>query len=310
MTAIVEEKTTNWVLPTRPLLSATIETEADLQKLTYPLAVSPKLDGIRCLIHPSLGPVSRSFKAIPNNWIRETLNQPALHGLDGELCVIKDGKPDWAATASGVMSRDGDPDFMLYVFDHFLQSKLSYVDRQAHAINVVMAHNHLPVHITFLQHELVSSAEMVLAFEEQYLSQGYEGIMLRSLSGQYKSGRSTLKQQTLMKMKRFLDDEATIIGFEHLERNMNPQERDAFGLAERSDHKANKVADELLGKLVVQNERWGEFRIGSGFDVTTRQHIWDNQPQYLGKKVTFKYLPHGIKDKPRHPIYLRMRPNE
>jgi len=54
----------------RPMLAVAIK---DLDDLDYPLYVSPKLDGIRCLIHPELGPVSRKFKPIPNDHIRVSL---------------------------------------------------------------------------------------------------------------------------------------------------------------------------------------------------------------------------------------------
>jgi hypothetical protein len=57
---------------TRPMLSGTA-TDSDLDNLEWPMLCSPKIDGIRCIMHPHLGPVTRSFKLLPNNHIRDIL---------------------------------------------------------------------------------------------------------------------------------------------------------------------------------------------------------------------------------------------
>ncbi|KKL60017.1 hypothetical protein LCGC14_2209470, partial [marine sediment metagenome] len=56
----------------RPMLAATVAYD-DLEKVEWPVLCSPKIDGIRCLIHPELGPVTRSFKPLPNEHVRERL---------------------------------------------------------------------------------------------------------------------------------------------------------------------------------------------------------------------------------------------
>ena len=50
--------------------------------------------------------------------------------------------------------------------------------------------------------------------------------MLRDPSSLYKQGRHTLKSQALMKLKKFYDDEAKVIGFEEKMHNNNEQEKD------------------------------------------------------------------------------------
>ncbi len=45
----------------RPLLAATIENNEQLGALAYPMIASPKVDGIRIVVHPALGPVTRSL---------------------------------------------------------------------------------------------------------------------------------------------------------------------------------------------------------------------------------------------------------
>ena len=53
------------------------------------------------------------------------------------------------------------------------------------------------------------------------LDDGYEGLMLRAPDGPYKFGRSTVKENTLLKVKNFLDDEAEVIGFKEQTTNTN-----------------------------------------------------------------------------------------
>ena len=103
--------------PFRPMLAGTCK---DVESLSYPVAVSPKLDGIRCTIVNGV-PQTRSGKPIPNHFIRNTLTNPLLDGLDGELIIGKPTDPDvYRTTNSAVMSLDGTPTFSFHVFDNFL----------------------------------------------------------------------------------------------------------------------------------------------------------------------------------------------
>src|SRR5665213_1330884 len=74
----------------RPLLADKIEDDSDYNRLqSWPYMVSPKLDGIRTLLHPK-GPVTRKIKLLPNIHVRTLLLEamtsiPGALGLDGEL---------------------------------------------------------------------------------------------------------------------------------------------------------------------------------------------------------------------------------
>lgn len=301
--------------PLRPLLAAKFnegDLEPQLAQLSYPLIASPKLDGIRTLIHPEMGAVTRTLKQIPNKdvWAFFKEHLHALKYLDGELVV---GEPQEAGlfnqTQSAVMSFGGSPNFTFWVFDAFDHCDLGYVSRLSYSGDQVRTFQRETniARIGVLEHKVVGNHQEVLAYEEECLARGFEGIMLRHPHGPYKYGRSTLKAQTLIKLKRMEDAEAVVIGFEPLSRNTNPKEADLLGLSKRSSHKAGKVVDELLGKLCVRSDRWGDFSIGSGFDVATREQIWTNQEAYLNRTVSFKYQACGIKSKPRFPIFKGFR---
>ena len=80
----------------------------------------------------------------------------------------------------------------------------------------------------------VNSMEEIDTNESACLEFGYEGIMLRDPNGTYKFGRSTARDNILLKVKRFLDDEAEVIGIEEKMSNQNVAEKDNFGRTERS----------------------------------------------------------------------------
>lgn len=298
--------------PLRPLLAAQTEGE-DLNRLAYPMLVSPKLDGIRVLLTPS-GPRTRSLKKVPNKYINSILSDPRLWWLDGEIVVGDPKAPNvFNTTTSGVMSKGGTPDFTYIVFDHFQGSNLPFHTRLEHARTAVEDYKSLAdsnnnlCRVEFLEHIVVKDSIELDHWGERFVIEGYEGLMARNPYGPYKFGRSTFKEQTLLKFKNYLDEEADIVGFEPLLRNNNPAEFDALGLQVRSSHKANKIPDSLLGKLIVENAKWGIFKVGSGFDVPTRIEIWENQHKYIGKRITYKYQFHGTLEKPRQAIFKGFR---
>lgn len=301
----------------RTMLAASFEDsqllnlEIALSGLQFPILASPKIDGIR---FTAIGgkAQSRSGKNLPNLFFQDRFQDGRLDGLDGEVVVGLD--PACTNTANGtlfnrtqsaIMSQGGMPEHSLHIFDSISSPLEPFSFRTAQAENRVL--NLQNVYINYVKHTPLFNAAEVIKYEEEALLAGYEGIMLRSPHAPYKFGRSTLKQQGLIKIKRFTDDEATVVGFEALERNTNPIVRDAFGLAKRSSHKAGKIPDNLLGRLLVRHRTYGEFAIGSGFDVDTRVEIWNNKEKYLGKLATYKFQSHGTFEAPRTPIFKGFR---
>lgn len=292
----------------KPLLAATLEDPTSLQ---YPVLVSPKLDGIRTLTHPERGVTSRNLKPIQNKHVRETieagLEQMGLHYLDGEV-IVGSATDDLAfnKTSSGVMSRAGKPEFTYWVFDQHEHPDQPFAQR----IGRLMAEVSHP-NIRFLSHQMADNVGELMALEEDYVARGFEGIMIRSMDGKYKYGRSTLNEGILLKLKRWHDMECRIVGFVERLHNGNEAKKDLLGRTERSTHKDNKVPMGTLGSLIVTAEGYSdEFSVGTGFDDALRQEIWDNQDKYLHTQITIKHQPSGAKDAPRFPVFLRFRPEE
>lgn len=284
---------------TRPLLAATLE---DVNTLRFPVLATPKLDGIRVLKVDGKA-VTRKFKPVPNTYIREMLEKYLPDGADGE--VMTPGT--FNDIQSNVMSFDGEPVFSFYMFD-YVKADLSkpYNQRVADMHNAI--EKKPPFEVVVLKPVTINSIEELLSFEEDCLAQGYEGVMIRQPDSKYKCGRSTPKEQILMKLKRFLDAEAIVIGFEEKLHNDNVQEKDEFGLAKRSSKKDGLVPANTLGSLIVEDQNTKvRFGIGSGFDDTLKKEIWDNRDSYINKLVKYKYQSVGVKDAPRFPVFLGFR---
>ena len=283
----------------KPMLGIAVDTT----KLVFPIYASPKLDGIRVIIKDNQV-LSRNGKPIPNVFVQSLLK--SYHGLDGELIVGHPTHPNvFQLTTSGVMSIEGTPNVRLYVFDCWYAE--GGIDARYNEV-LKITQNSSIVDIEVVPQIVINSLEELYKFEEDCLAKGYEGVMLRYPNAPYKNGRSTVKEGALLKLKRFSDSEAYILGMEPLLRNHNEPTKNALGHTERSSHIYNKVADDLLGALNVKDIHTGvEFSIGSGFTEEQRREIWNKQVELIGSIVKYKYFEVGIKDKPRFPVFCGFR---
>lgn len=320
-----------------PLLASDIKQRG---KLKFPILVSPKFDGIRALVVGSQGGtatlLSRHFKPIPNKAIREALEIKALRGTDGEIVTYTDGKmDDFHTVQSKVMSEDGDPDFIYHIFDCFDNTADMFVNR----LNVVrmlvsMLEGSEPtLPVVFVAHRRIYNDFELTAYEEEKVAAGFEGVMIRSPMGPYKFGRSTEDEGILLKLKRFVTEEAYVIGYLEEMQNNNPQQKDNLGKAKRSSHKANKKGKGRVGALICKpfadgpiaegemgilsvlpddeavakfvKEHPSYFLVGSGFTAEQRYEFAKNCPEV----ITYKHQPHGRKigGKPRSPIFVGVR---
>jgi DNA ligase-1 len=289
----------------KPMLAATVEDEGQLH---FPLLASQKLDGIRALMQGGIL-YSRRLKPIPNKFV-QSLFHNLPDGLDGELILGDPFDPAcYRDTMSLVMSDDKPLNFfkgktlVLWVFDKF--------SPQGFTIRLFEASRVPHSAVVFVPHIMIHNVTELAEYEESMLGKGAEGIMLRDPQGSYKQGRSTLREGGLMKLKRFRDCEAMITGSFELEHNGNEATVNELGRTHRSSHKANKTGLDTLGGFTVVGKGGDydgvEFRVGTGFDASTRKSLWAQRDSLKGKTIKVKYFPTGGKDLPRHPIYLGFR---
>jgi DNA ligase-1 len=283
----------------KPMLAGGKNAQEVLASLKYPVFASPKLDGIRGFSRDGVV-TSRNLLPLANELLQETFGWSKYLDYDGEFIAgDPTDKKVFSKTTSVVSSiRKPIDDLRYYVFDHIGNPNQPWVERYDQLVsdNLVIK----------LEHAEIRCEDDLLQYESEKLELGYEGLIVRKPDGKYKYGRSTLNEGYLLKLKRFSDDEAVVIGFEEKMHNANEKTLVKNGKPQRSSHQAGLVPLGTLGAIVV---RWRdvEFNIGTGFDQTEAQEIWDNREKYLGKFVKFKYFDYGLVLAPRHPVFLGFR---
>ncbi len=278
----------NWVPHFSPLLA--YNEEYRIEDVRLPVYVSPKLDGIRVLNLGSKGWVTRTGKEIPSQQAGIYLDLfSKLQYVDAELCLYNTLTKQYASfndTQSIVMSDDKElPPFMefrLRVFDWFGIPLAPFGERYAWLMKILTDAGMADLAVQ--QIKITDRGELVRVLET-FCSVG-EGAMLRCPMGRYKFGRSTFNEQYSMKYVEYRRIDGTVIGWE-----------------------PNKVhASTRIGALIVLTEEYGEVKVGSGFDHATSyemRHQFDEK--WKGARITLKFKPFGMKDKPRQPIYVGRR---
>lgn len=293
----------------KPLKASQI---TDIYSLNYPLLCSPKYDGIRA-ITTHKGFLSNSLKPLPNKQLQQDFlsypNSLISNFLDGEL-TLEDPTASFNEVQSLVMSQDKVGKLVYRVFDHYFSPETPYHHRNFKLQRDILQ---IPIEpsptlrIELVPQTTIGDPDQLLTLETYLTGLGYEGVMVRSPHGRYKFGRSTLKEGYLLKLKRFEDSEAIVVGFNELLLNHNDPQINELGLQVRPSLQAGKVASGMLGSLEVDHPLYGQFSIGTGFTHTQRKEIWQSQALHLGMYAKFKYLNCSIKDKPRHPVFLGFR---
>lgn len=294
-------------LPEGPPCRLMSSESADVAKLRFPRFGSFKFDGIRGARQYG-GMLSRTLILLPNLQMQAQLADERFMGLDGELIAGRPYGPDvMQRSQSAVMSEHSLSPIDFYVFDSLACAKLPYLDRYEQLRERAPAFQGTPIQV--VEQTWLKDLEELFAFEERAILFGYEGIMLRDPYAAYKHGKASNVGQQLLKLKRFEDAEAIIIGFEELCRNTNEAVIDPRGLTKRSSHKANRVPAGLLGAFIVRDLLTGkEFRLSGKMTVDQRRLYWENRDQLLGRYVTYKHFAvTGVKELPRLPIFKCFR---
>lgn len=283
----------------KPMLAAL----AELSHIKYPVYASPKLDGIRGVVVDGILR-SRSLKPIPNPYVTARFSKPELDGLDGELILGDPTAKDVYRVTNGACSRhDGEPDVKFYAFDNYKMPgsyEERWIDHMLLAKEIAKAK-----HLVLVPQLRIDNETQLMALEEVYLDKGYEGLILHDPAGKYKFGRSTVKEGGMLKLKRFLDSEAEILEvYEEME-NTNEKTTNELGRSARSSHKAGKVGKSRAGGFHVRDHKTNVcFSIGTGLNDDDKAWYWKKRKAVIGKFIKYKYFPVGVKDAPRHPVYL------
>jgi DNA ligase-1 len=281
----------------------------DISTVKYPLLVSYKLDGIRCIFKDGQM-YSRALKQFPNIQLRERFRHIAKYTLetglvfDGELLA----KSITFNELSGItrqLDKNLPDDLFFYCFDCVIDNDFNEPFKKR-VINTRRLS--LTNYVQLLSQRLIVDHNDIQKLYEEALDFGCDGLILRDPNGRYKFGRGTIKEGLIYKMKPFQTFDAKITGViqatevrEGAEKKINE-----LGRSVTSKKLADRVLIEKAAAFVVMYEG-KELKVTIAMTDEEKMDVWKNQSKYLGRMIEYKGMLVGAKDLPRHPVYIRMR---
>ena len=264
-------------------------TATDSMALTFPKYASPKYDGIRCVVLNGKA-YSRNMILIPNLKVQAYFADGQCDNFDGELLSGRHDTEVFKRTSSVIRSINGSNEWHFKVFD-VVGCQLNFAGRlEIIRDRIRTLQDDQKFKVSIVPQTMMLNTEDLDAYEALCLEDGYEGVMLRNPGAMYKNGRSTPNSQDLLKVKRFEDSEAKVLGW-------SPLITLSTGLPD----------PELMGSLQVRDILSGvEFSIGSGFTLLDRDQYAFEPP--IGRVLTYQFFAQGAYEKPRFPTFKGFRP--
>lgn len=288
--------------------------DIDLSKAIYPLMSMPKIDGVRGInIHGDL--IGRSLRPITNKFTRERFGKPEYMGFDGELTLgnVLTHNDLCRITSSATSTIEGSPDVYWNVFDlcALTVAHKSYIERYAMLRDYIAQQHSVGnyEHINVVPYVMVHNEEELIAQDVIWCDMGYEGSILRDPSAKYKHGRSTANQCGYTRLKTFVQEDAVVISINEGQSNNNELETDRLGHAKRSTHMENMIPNGMVGSLECRDIKTGNLITVAAGKMTSeeRTDLFNNPYKIVGKTISYKHFPKGVKDKPRFPTFVYIR---
>lgn len=256
-----------------PMLAKT----AVLEKLRYPVYAQPKFDGTRATQSNGLM-MSRKGKQYLSKVVSHLIvDLPEHLILDGELILPKPYTFQQSMSAIKRFNAVHTPKLEFHVYDlyDYDQPNLKYLDRLALLKTLALNPS-----IKICPTDICHSTEEVKETFNQYILEGYEGLMVR-LNGPYDVNK---RSSYLLKYKEFVDSEFKVVDV----------------IAGEGSHSA-------LGIFVCVTSEGKEFKAllaGSAMDKT---EVLTNKDFYVGKMLTVKYQELTTEGIPRFPVALKLK---
>ncbi len=215
----------------RPMLANTFSFEAYKTngrgfRISFPAYVQRKYDGIRCISYIKNGEVVlESRKGIPfQNFIRlrEQLKSvlstlPDTMHLDGELYTDEidfetlSGLVRLTTKKASQEDLDKVERIQYHIYDYVDTSDLSLVyERRKNTLEDLIRRNQHMNLLRGVMTENVNNLEEIKTKHDQYVQEGYEGLMVRDKQGPYEVQK---RSKYLQKYKEFMEEEFKIVGF-------------------------------------------------------------------------------------------------
>ena len=280
----------------RPMLAHTFTLES-LQKrgktISFPCFVQPKLDGIRCIAYLKDGNVvMESRKGVEFNFMDDMRNDirkifKKNSGsdiyLDGEIYT---DKLKFEVISGLVRLKDPPTDTQLSqmkklqycVYDCIIKDDLDtpFTERN----NILQSllgdqKKHKYKNVIPVLTEIIAKSEDVRVKHDEYVEQGYEGLMLRNMNSKYEIDK---RSKDLQKFKDFKEEEFRITGY-------------------------HQGTGDDKGCIVWECETT-DGKPFSAEPIGTRQHrrkLFKDGEQYIGQLLTVKFFSYTKDGIPRFP---------
>lgn len=270
-----------------PMLAHSFSKSAD--KIKYPAAAQPKLDGIRCIAIVKDGACtlwSRTRKPITS--VPHIIEE--IEAVFGHKDIVLDGelynhafKSDFEKIVSLVRQEDPGEGFELVQYHIYDQVSNDYFEDRYDKLTEMMEMQET-VYITLVPTVEVENEEHVMARFDQAIAMGFEGVMIRNSKSPYVNKRST----DLLKVKEFQDDEFDIIGIEE---------------------GRGKLAGHAI--FVCMNEAGSTFLAKMKGETSRLKKYFEDHSLWIGKKLTVQYQGLTGREKvPRFPVGIAIRDYE
>ncbi len=248
-------------------------------KLAYPCAVQPKFDGQRCL-YDGEEAWSRGNKPILPEVFAHLHFETQNLIIDGELILPGSRKINETMSAAKKF-RKGVSDRLLYRVYDLVIPTMPFFDRFA-ALKGIVERCGNP-NILLAETNIAEAHEDVLRHHARFTEEGFEGTIVRALSGLYAVNK---RSGDLLKHKDFVDGEFEIV--------------DVVA--------AGGGSSEDVGKFVCVNADGQRFESTATGSIEERREYLRNKSAYIGRFAKVKYRElSGANSVPFHSNVLEIR---
>jgi len=250
------------------------------KRVTYPVWVQPKLNGIRARF--TKGKFwSRDNKKFSPSVVAHLLKHfPSDTGdttIDGEF--YKHGWPlQRINSAISVVRQEPNEDSSSIEFHAFdiAHETASFAERYDVLIRLLaIINNNIPqsTPINLVPAWRLDNKEEVDSLYESFLEEGYEGMMYRLGWCKYFNSTANNRSWQLLKRKDFLDEECEILGV----------------YEGKYTDKGSRLVNSLGGVTCLFEKTGKEFSVGSGFSDKERDKYWAMPSLIIGQKLHVRY---------------------
>ena len=268
-----------------PMLAYDYKKKSD--KVIFPCFIQPKLDGVRALgignqlfsrngnIFPTLEHIKKELEENKDNLI-----------LDGELYTddINFEKIVGLVKKSNKSKEEEIDSLKIYfnIFD-YVDENLTFEKRLIKLTEFFSKYNFK--YLKLVKTEICYKKELIEKYLDNYINEGYEGIIIRNSNGKYEEN---IRSSNLLKLKRFIDEEFEIINY------------------------TTATEGKEIGCVIweCKTKEGKKFSVRPQGNYNERKKLYKQGKKYIGKMLTVRYQELTNENIPRFPVGICIRDYE